>query len=329
MSSFSFLLFLTGAFTIYISVCLFLNVQLLGGILKNNQTDPVNTDNNSSSEDQIKSEEIYFNSYIHMFIFLSGILALIVSFLGCCTSRVHDRCCVLSFTVVISAILVVFTAFGLLMLSIHLQSHDFVKNYCSESDLTELKPNSASSFNNFFLKVAKDIESGFHSVTKAGFSNIDGVFQDNLDRYMCKKQCQCDPRIRNSLSRWSPEQIVKLSDESVYLYDGWYTNFYDCYQDLVKNKIILPENRIGDKALMFIQDFEKNLNCAGICKTPDFWFYQELYSGPPPNNCLTAMKNEFDKADGLLGYSFIAMSISLLLQLLSTCGLCCNRDRCL
>lgn len=41
------------------------------------------------------------------------------------------------------------------------------------------------------------------------------------------------------------------------------------------------------------------------------------------------MKNQFDKADGLLGYSFISMSACLLLQLLSTCGLCCNRDRCL
>ena len=39
------------------------------------------------------------------------------------------------------------------------------------------------------------------------------------------------------------------------------------------------------------------------------------------------MKNEFDKVDGALGYSFLGMGLFLFLQLMTTCGLCCNKDR--
>lgn len=82
---------------------------------------------------------MYLNSYIHMFILLSGITAVVLSLIGCCTSRVHDRCCILCFTIIVLLIFIVFTVFGLLMISINLQSEDFVKNYCSEGGLTQLQ----------------------------------------------------------------------------------------------------------------------------------------------------------------------------------------------
>lgn len=94
-----------------------------------------------------------------MFILLSGIAAVVLSLIGCCTSRVHDRCCILCFTIIISIIFLVFTVFGLLMISINLQSDDFVKNYCTEGGLTKLQTSDQqSSFNNFFIKLAKDLE---------------------------------------------------------------------------------------------------------------------------------------------------------------------------
>lgn len=69
---------------------------------------------------------------------------------------------------------------------------------------------------------------------------------------MCKAQCPCDPRGRNAISRWSNDQIARLTNEQEYFYNGWHTNFYDCYSELVKNNIIEPENRISSKVLMFI-----------------------------------------------------------------------------
>jgi hypothetical protein len=309
MSFYSLLLFLAAAFTIYVSVCLFLNAEPLGGMLK---ADTSTLTESGSTENA--NEQLYFNSYIHMFVFVSGVSGLIVSLLGCCTSRVSDRCCVMSYTVLLLAFFGVFAVFGLVAMSIHLQSNEFVKSYCQNSDMfAGLQPETESSVNNFFIKIAKEVETGFFQATVDTFSDVDRGFQDHLSSYMCRAQCPCDSRGLIALSRWSPAQIKRLSNNDVYNFEGWYTNFYDCYQDLVKNNIIRPEDRISDKSLMFIQDFEKNLNCAGMCKTPDFWFYKDFFVGPPKDSCLISMKDEFDKADGLLGYSFVAMAVAVLL----------------
>lgn len=68
-------------------------------------------------------------------------------------------------------------------------------------------------------------------------------------------------------------------DQNIYFFNGWYTSFNQCYGDLVKNGVI--QNRISDGTLMFIKDFEDNLNCAGFCEKPDFWFYKDYFVGPP------------------------------------------------
>ena len=128
----SMLLFLSGAFTIYVSVCLFLNVELLGGILKNA---------NGPSSGDIQNKQVYLNSYIHMFIFVSGVLGLIMSLLGCCTSRVSDRCCLSCFTVVLIIFCLVFNIAGIIMVSIHLQTHDYVSNFCSNDSFSGLQAN--------------------------------------------------------------------------------------------------------------------------------------------------------------------------------------------
>ena len=107
MNIHSTLLFLSGAFTIYVSICLFFNIQLLGGVLR-------------TEEEKQDDSKIYFNSYIHMFIFVSGILALIMSLLGCCTSRVSEKCCVCCFTTVLLGFFVVAAVFAMIMIAINL-----------------------------------------------------------------------------------------------------------------------------------------------------------------------------------------------------------------
>jgi hypothetical protein len=167
---------------------------------------------------------------------------------------------------------------------------------------------------NFFIKVAKGVEGKFFEATIDTFEEVDLAFSENLQKYMCKKECPCDPKGLERLSRWSPYQITKMRDSGEYMFNGWYTNFFDCYQDLLKiDDFIKEKDRISSKSMLFIQDFENNLKCAGMCKVPDFWFYQDFFNGPPVNNCLTSLKEEFDKADGLLGYSFVAMAGAILL----------------
>ena len=69
---------------------------------------------------------------------------------------------------------------------------------------------------------------------------------------MCKKLCPCDPRGLSAMAKWSPEQISRLSNNDIYFFNGWYTTYYECYQDLVKNNFIQSENEINVKTLMFI-----------------------------------------------------------------------------
>ena len=130
---------------------------------------------------------------------------------------------------------------------------------------------------------------------------------------MCRSDCKCDSRGKKAAYRWNKKEKTGLNSFSSYEFNGFYTNFYDCYLNLVKAETIKPENRVSTKTLQFIQDFEQKLNCAGFCQTPDFWFYLDFFNGPPQQNCLTAMKNEFDKVDGALGYSFLGMGLFLFL----------------
>lgn len=108
MSGMSSILFLSGAFTIYVAICLFLDIELLGGILR------------PEGSEQDELTKIYFNSYIHMFVFASGITALIIAILGCCASKVNDKCCITCFSVILIGLFLVFTAFGIIMIAIHL-----------------------------------------------------------------------------------------------------------------------------------------------------------------------------------------------------------------
>lgn len=94
---------------------------------------------------------------------------------------------------------------------------------------SELQPNSTNSFNNFFIKIAKEVETTFFSATIETFTEIDVAFQTHLEKFMCKTQCPCDSRGIISMSRWSPAQVQRLSNSDVYNFEGWYTNFYDCY----------------------------------------------------------------------------------------------------
>ena len=94
-----------------------------------------------------------------------------------------------------------------------------------------------------------------------------------IQEYMCKAKCPCDPRGLKNLERWTDGLKFTNQDKDIYFFTGTFTNYYQCYQSLVKKDQIDEEHIISQKTLVFIQDFEENLSCAGICQAPDFWFY--------------------------------------------------------
>ena len=103
----SVLLFLAGGFTIYVSVCLFLGVEILGGLTK---TGSLTSTNNNQT--------VYLNSYLHMFFLISGIIGVIIGMLGWCTCRAKSICCISFYTIILIIFCALFTIVGLLMISI-------------------------------------------------------------------------------------------------------------------------------------------------------------------------------------------------------------------
>lgn len=157
---------------------------------------------------------------------------------------------------------------------------------------------------------------------------IDTGIIDNIDKYMCSTQCPCHPDGVQFLTKWSLEDQTLFSDSSKYSFDGTIKNFYECYQKLVQDGNVSEDQKIKDRDLKLIKDFEINMNCIGICETPKFWFFRDYQVGPPSMNCVTSIKNEIDESKGALGY-IMAISCGLtLLLLFSLCGICRSKDYC-
>lgn len=115
-------------------------------------------------------------------------------------------------------------------------------------------------------------------------------------------------------------------DPQKYSFDGTINNFYECYQKLVKDGEIGDEQKIKERDLKLIKDFELNMNCIGVCQTPKFWFFKEYYAGPPASNCISSIKSEIDDSKGALGYLMLITCGLTLFLLFSLCGICKSKD---
>ena len=165
-----------------------------------------------------------------MFIFISGLSAIIMAFLGCCTSKVPDRCCVTTFCFFSMATFFMFSILTVVMITLNLKNQDFVDNYCQKESFT----NSSSAetdnqFNNLINDIASKSENLVFSATKTTFSEIDDVMISGIQEYMCKAKCPCDPRGINSFNKWSLSQQKEFSNKDVYFFNGRYLSYFECY----------------------------------------------------------------------------------------------------
>ena len=95
-----------------------------------------------------------------MFIMISGLSAMIMALIGCCTSKVPDKCCVSVFTVFSMFTLALFGIFSLIMIALNLKNHAFVKTYCHRESIIGLEePNQGDFIGDFLFTVANNAES--------------------------------------------------------------------------------------------------------------------------------------------------------------------------
>jgi len=79
--------------------------------------------------------------------------------------------------------------------------------------------------------------------------NIDTVLTENVEQYMCKKQCQCDQKGLENLHKWKNDQITEMSNSDIYHFNGKIKNFYECYQELQRNMVVSKKDQISDNLL--------------------------------------------------------------------------------
>lgn len=157
---------------------------------------------------------------------------------------------------------------------------------------------------------------------------IDSAIVDNIDKFMCSKVCPCHPDGKDALTKWTQQDQDLFSDSDRYSFDGSIKNFYECYQKLVGDGLVGEGQAIKERDLKIIKDFEVNMDCIGICKTPKFWFFKEYSAGPPSSSCVTSIKKELDDSKGALGYTMLITCGLTLLLLFSLCGICKSKDYC-
>ena len=76
----------------------------------------------SDNAEANKDVELYLDSYVNMMTLITGVAALFLSLLGCCTSKSKDRCSVALFTLLSLALFAVFAVISIGTMTLHFWS---------------------------------------------------------------------------------------------------------------------------------------------------------------------------------------------------------------
>lgn len=268
---------------------------------------------------------------------VGGILALILSFLGCCTIKYKHVCVTCPFVVCSFLVgLMALIAGGLVMGG---GARDKV-----------LKAACTTPIKNFGNKNAKQI--------------MRTEYADIVDKVMCSSDlCPCDNanNANGIKTTWendkmSNEQALKKykrtwvagnfdrSNSSAVIPMTFQTaapkfsNYKDCYNKVLKtmnqnnNKIKnsagfkRAQNEFKKGGWKFLADLEKEGNCAGICETPLFFMTKDLSAGAPTQDCMES----FVKAYGgnmLLGAVAFITAITLICVGICALPLCTDYNK--
>lgn len=113
-----------------------------------------------------------------------------------------------------------------------------------------------------------------------------------------------------------------------------YENFWDCYKHLENlDEQMASTNPNYQKKVVqlsegfenFARDVEAGLNCNGICFYGLFFYFQNVYVGPPTQNCVEGLKNAFkDKpiAIGILLLISFVLTVFAHITSWSVCEFC-------
>ena len=115
LTAMSAMLFLAAAFVLYISVALYSGSKVFGGNLEGDE----------------QATQMSLDSYYILFSVFTACVGIVISFLGCCTARMRDRCSVGFFTVTTLIFCIIYLFSGSLMMILNDDSAAFVNEFCA------------------------------------------------------------------------------------------------------------------------------------------------------------------------------------------------------
>jgi hypothetical protein len=78
----------------------------------------------------------------------------------------------------------------------------------------------------------------------------------------------------------------------------------------------------GSKALGALEDLYKDTKCAGMCKTPVFYWSRSLADGPPETDCFKAAVEAMSDGTGPAGAVAILSALALIVAGIGGFPLC-------
>ena len=127
---------------------------------------------------------------------------------------------------------------------------------------------------------------------------------------------------------YTGEETQKLLFEKLKL--DKYDSFEQCVDDIrAGNKKIVPQEKVDElneifakpetqQGLQFIEYFEKNYQCSGICETAMFYYTLNMEDGPPVETCNRYMKEFVSSNLTMVGI------VTFLAGLVMLCLHCCQ-----
>lgn len=133
----------------------------------------------------------------------------------------------------------------------------------------------------------------------SGAKELTGVYSTAVDQTMCSDvadACKCDGgnsqpwtnAKANSAAQWTNSGRTKDFDFTGST-KAWYPNCYNAVkttQTSGNNAGLAKAKRFFEQGgFEFLQSFEKQFNCAGVCQAPLFYMTKELSAGIPTQSC--------------------------------------------
>lgn len=129
-----------------------------------------------------------------------GASAAILGLFGCCTASIKDKCSVCLYTSCTTILGLLFAIAAIIAMVIQSQGDSFVATYCDK------KYNTTTTDDNILQQASTFLTGKLFDMTRNQIEEIDKSLTQGLDKYMCKKDCPCDPLYNEYEHLWSKPQ---------------------------------------------------------------------------------------------------------------------------